>query len=123
MDELNDLTKIIENKYNSTEITKDSIYNELMKKEKNIKEVIDRVIKFNKDQEKKQEFLQTSIIKTITNTFKVLNEILEELLKSNKLNIEKIKKIVGIKHRLIYIGIFLIILSVFLAMIEMADDI
>ena len=57
------------------------------------------------------------------NTFKVLNEILEELLKSNKLNIKKIKKIVGIKHRLIYIGLFLIILSVFLAMIEMADDI
>ena len=62
-----------------------------MKKEKNIKEVIDRAIEFNKDQEKKKEFLQTPVIKIIMNTFKVLNEILEELLKTNKLTIKKIK--------------------------------
>ena len=92
-----------------------------MKKEQNILEVVNRVIKFNEDEEKKRSFLQTPIIKIIMYTFQNMNDILQELLKSKKITNNKIKKILGSHNRLIYLGIFLVIIAVFLAMIEIAD--
>ncbi len=115
---ISDLSKAI----NGIKLDKNNtIYDEIKKKEKNMKEVIDRVIDYEKIQDKKKEFLQTPISTIIINTFQNINDMLDDILKSDKLTNKKIKKILGIKNRQIYLGIFIVLISIFLAMIEIAD--
>jgi len=47
--------------------------------------------------------------------------MLDDILKSDKLSNKRIKKILGIKNRQIYLGIFIVLIAIFLAMIEIAD--
>lgn len=115
---ISDLSKAI----NGIKLDKNNtIYDEIKKKEKNMKEVIDRVIDYEKIQDKKKEFLQTPISTIIINTFQNINDMLDDILKSDKLSNKRIKKILGIKNRQIYLGIFIVLISIFLAMIEIAD--
>lgn len=115
---ISDLSKII----NGVKLDKNNtVYDEIKKKEKNMKEVIDRVIDYEKIQDKKKEFLQTPISTIIINTFQNINDMLDDILKSDKLTNKRIKKILGIKNRQIYLGIFIILIAIFLAMIEIAD--
>jgi len=123
MNQLNDFSTIIQNKYNSTNITKDSIYNEIMKKEKNIKEVIERVLEYDNKKEDDKLFLNTSFYNILMNIFKVLNEILDEFSTIKTINLKKFKKIIKKEKRIIYIGIFMIICAIFLALIEISDNI
>ena len=115
---ISDLSKII----NGVKLNKNNtVYDEIKKKEKNMKEVIDRVIDYEKIQDKKKEFLQTPISTIIINTFQNINDMLDDILKSDKLSNKRIKKILGIKNRQIYLGIFIVLIAIFLAMIEIAD--
>lgn len=115
---ISDLSKII----NGVKLDKNNtVYDEIKKKEKNMKEVIDRVIDYEKIQDKKKEFLQTPISTIIINTFQNINDMLDDILKSDKLTNKRIKKILGIKNRQIYLGIFIVLIAIFLAMIEIAD--
>lgn len=123
MDQLNDFTKIINNKYKNTGITKDSIYDEIMKKEKNVKEIIDRVIDHEKQKELNKLFVNTSFSDISLNIFKVLNDILEDFTKSKKLSLKKLKKILSKEKRIIYVGIFMIVCAIFLALIEISDSV
>lgn len=123
MDQLNDFTKIINNKYKNTGITKDSIYDEIMKKEKNVKEIIDRVIDHEKQKELNKLFVNTSFSDILLNIFKVLNDILEDFTKSKKLSLKKLKKILSKEKRIIYVGIFMIVCAIFLALIEISDSV
>ena len=117
MEKINDLSQII----NGIKNNDNSIYDQIKNKEKDMKEVIDRVLEYDKIQDKKKEFLETPIINIIINTFQNINDILDEFLKTNKLKNKKIRKMLGIKNRQIYLGIFIILISIFLAMIEIAD--
>jgi len=118
MEKIGDLSKII----NGLKTTKNNtIYDEIKSKEKDMKEVIDRVLEYDKEQAKKREFLQTPLMTIIINTFQNVNDMLDEFLKSKKLTNKKIRKILGIKNRQIYIGIFIILIAIFLSMIEIAD--
>lgn len=123
MDQLNDFTKIIHNKYKNTGITKDSIYDEIIKKEKNMKEIIDRVIDYEKKQELNKLFVNTRFSEIFLNIFKILNDTLDDFIKIKKMNLKKIKKIVTKEKRIIYIGIFMIICALFLALIEISDSV
>jgi len=119
MEKIGDLSKII----NGLKTTKNNtIYDEIKSKEKDMKEVIDRVLDYEKVQAKKKEFLQTPILTIIINTFQNINDILDEFLKSKKLTNKNIRRILGIKNRQIYIGIFFLLIAIFLAMIEIADS-
>jgi hypothetical protein len=123
MDQLNDFTKIIHNKYKNTGITKDSIYDEIIKKEKNMKEIIDRVIDYEKKQELNKLFVNTRFSEIFLNIFKILNDTLDDFTKIKKMNLKKIKKIITKEKRIIYIGIFMIICALFLALIEISDSV
>tara|TARA_B110000259_G_scaffold187621_1_gene242542 strand:+ start:9176 stop:9535 length:360 start_codon:yes stop_codon:yes gene_type:complete len=119
MEKISDLSKIINGlKANSN----NSIYDEIKNKEKDMKEVINRVLDYEKVQRDKQSFLQTPLITIIINTFQNINDVLDDFLKSKTLTNKKIKKILGIKNRQIYIGLFIILIAIFLAMIEIADS-
>ena len=122
-DKINDIYKIIQNKYKTYTSNKDSIYDEIMNKEKNIKEVIDRVIEYKENEKKKDLFINTSFNDICLNIFKVLNNLIDDLTKYDKISYKQLKKIVKKKHRLIYIGLFMIIISIFLSLIEISDKV
>jgi len=122
-EKINDIYKIIQNKYKTYTSNKDSIYDEIMNKEKNIKEVIDRVIEYKENEKKKDLFINTSFNDIFLNIFKVLNNLIDDLTKYDKISYKQLKKIVKKKHRLIYIGLFMIIISIFLSLIEISDKV
>ena len=122
-EKINDIYKIIQNKYKTYTSNKDSIYDEIMNKEKNIKEVIDRVIEYKENEKKKDLFINTSFNDICLNIFKVLNNLIDDLTKYDKISYKQLKKIVKKKHRLIYIGLFMIIISIFLSLIEISDKV
>jgi hypothetical protein len=123
MDKYNDFLKIIQNKYNNVNLNADSIYDELVKKENSILKTINRVIDFEKDKENKKKFLNLPLSKIYKNIFHNLNKILEELLKTKNLTTKKFKKIILKEKRIIYLGILLIIIAIYLALIELFDSI
>jgi len=123
MDKYNDFLKVIQNKYNNVNLNADSIYDELVKKENNILKTINRVIDFEKDKENKKNFLNLPLSKIYKNIFHNLNKILEELLKTKNLTTKKFKKIILKEKRIIYLGILLIIIAIYLALIELSDSI
>ena len=123
MDQLNDFTKIIHNTYENTGITQDSIYDEILKREDDIKEVINRVIDYEKDKENNALFVNTKFSDILVNIFKILNDLLDDLTNINKISFKKFKKVVKKDKRIIYIGLFMIICAVFLALIEISDSV
>lgn len=123
MDKYNDFLKVIQNKYNNVNLNADSIYDELVKKENNILKTINRVIDFEKDKENKKKFLNLPLSKIYKNIFHNLNKILEELLKTKNLTTKKFKKIILKEKRIIYLGILLIIIAIYLSLIELSDSI
>jgi hypothetical protein len=123
MNNYNDFLKIIQNKYENNSLNADSIYDELIKKENSVLKTINRVIDYEKLKENNKLFSNLSISKIYTNTFKILNKILNDLTKTNDLTINKFKKIITKDKRSIYIGILLIFIGVYLALIEISDSI
>ena len=57
------------------------------------------------------------------NIFKVLNGLLEDLTKFDKITYKQLKKLVNKKQRIIYLGLFMILCAIFLALIEISDNI
>ena len=123
MDQLNDFTKIIHNTYENTGITQDSIYDEILKREDDIKEVINRVIDYEKDKENNALFINTKFSDILVNIFKILNDLLDDLTNINKMTFRRFKNVVRRDKRIIYIGLFMIICAVFLALIEISDSV
>tara|TARA_Y100000593_G_C4042930_1_gene206059 strand:- start:115 stop:486 length:372 start_codon:yes stop_codon:yes gene_type:complete len=123
MDQLNDFTKIIHNTYENTGITQDSIYDEILKREDDIKEVIDRVITYEKVKESNELFVNTKFSDILVNIFKILNDLLDDLTNINKMTFRRFKNVVRRDKRIIYIGLFMIICAVFLALIEISDSV
>ena len=77
-----------------------------------------------KDDEKlNQLFTNTSIQNIFIKIFKILNSILDEIQNTEDLTYKQFKKIIKKESRVIYIGIFLIIIAVSLLLIEISDNI
>ena len=104
MNQLNDFYKIIQNKYVDNTINNDSIYDKIVTKEKDAYEIINRVIDF-KNQQKKEKtlFINTKFSDIFMNIFKVLNGLLEDLTKFDKITYKQLKKLVNKKKRIIYL--------------------
>lgn len=120
MDNINDLYKIINNKYSDST---SSLYQEVLNKEEIVRNTIDRVINMKEKEKFNNLFPKTSLENIHINIFKTLNSILEELSNVNELTYSQFNKIFQKDNRLIYIGIFFIILAVSLMLIEISDNI
>lgn len=124
MNQLNDFYKIIQNKYVDNTINNDSIYDKIVTKEKDAYETINRVIDFKNQQNKEKTlFINTKFSDIFMNIFKVLNGLLEDLTKFDKITYKQLKKLVNKKQRIIYLGLFMILCAIFLALIEISDNI
>ncbi len=91
-------------------------YQDLMKKEDKILDTVNNVVKYYRDEDiKNGEFINQGIATVITRYFDVWKEILDDF--TNKENKQFID-ILSQDDRLIYIGITLIIIALFLFFIE-----
>lgn len=119
-DKINDLYKIINNNYADTS---SSIYNEILNREKDMKDLIERVVEYKDKEKLSAQFTQKSIADVSNNLFKTLNKILEESTDDNNISFKKIKEAVNKEDRRIYLGLFLVIMAVSLLLIEVSDKI
>lgn len=119
-DKINDLYKIINNNYADTS---SSIYNEILNREKDMKDLIERVVEYKDKEKLSAQFTQKSIADVSNNLFKTLNKILEESTDDNNISFKKIKEAVNQDDRRIYLGLFLVIMAVSLLLIEVSDKI
>lgn len=120
MEEINDLYKIINNKYSDGT---NSLYDQILSKEESVKKTIDRVIKLKEDEKLNELFTNTSVENIFIRIFKMLNSVLEEINETEELTYNHFKKIIKKESRIIYIGIFIIIIAVSLLLIEISDNI
>ena len=119
-DKINDLYKIINNNYADTS---SSIYNEILNREKDMKDLIERVVEYKDKEKLSAQFTQKSIADVSNKLFKVLNDILEESTNDNNISFKKIKEVVNQDDRRIYLGLFLVIMAISLLLIEVSDKI
>ena len=119
-DKINDLYKIINNNY---DLSSSSIYNEILNREKDMKDLIERVVEYKDKEKLSEQFTQKSIADVSNNLFKTLNKILEESTDDNNISFKKIKEVVNKEDRRIYLGLFLVIMAVSLLLIEVSDKI
>jgi len=119
-DKINDLYKIINNNY---DLSSSSIYNEILNREKDMKDLIERVVEYKDKEKLSEQFTQKSIADVSNNLFKTLNKILEESTDDNNISFKKIKEAVNKEDRRIYLGLFLVIMAVSLLLIEVSDKI
>ena len=119
-DKINDLYKIINNNYADSS---SSIYNEILNREKDMKDLIERVVEYKNKEKLSAQFTQKSIADVSNNLFKTLNKILEEITDDNNISFKKIKEAVNQDDRRIYLGLFLVIMAISLLLIEVSDKI
>ena len=120
MEQINDLYKIINNKYSEQD---NSIYDQILNKEESVKNTINRVIKLKDEEKLNKLFTNTSIKNIFIKIFKILNSILDEINSVENLTYKEFKKIIKKDSRIIYIGIFFIIIAISLLLIEISDNI
>ena len=120
MEEINDLDKIMNNKYSDGI---NSLYEQILSKEKNVRKTIDKVVKLKEDEKLNELSTNTSIENIFIRIFKMLNSVLKEINESEELTYNEFKKIIKKENRIIYIGIFFIIIAVSLLLIEISDNI
>jgi hypothetical protein len=94
-------------------------YSQLMKKEDKVLDTINNVVKYYKDEDTKEyEFVNKPIIEIFLSFFNTFIDIYTELL-----NMKKDSNIITIftkEDRMIYIGILLIVISLFLFYIKIS---
>jgi hypothetical protein len=124
MDTVNNFYDII-NDLNKKPDSNNSIYDELKSKEDKYYDSINRVIDYkNKENDKSVYFEYTSIKDVLINLFLTLNIVSKELMIFNfdAFDYKIFIKIFNKGHRLIYIGIFIILISIFMLLIEVSDS-
>jgi hypothetical protein len=99
----------------------DNTYEELMKKEKYTLDTVNKVVKYYQDHDiKNKTFANMSFYEIIIRTSEVWTDIFNDIInwKSTKKNaLEVVQK----EDRLLYIGIFLIFVSLFIFFIVISD--
>jgi hypothetical protein len=89
------------------------IYEELMKKEENVLDTVNRVVNYSNEKEvKSKEFMNMSLDQIIHKFFWNIKLIFSELLSAK--TIQDASKVVLKEDRRIYIGLLLVIISIFL---------
>ncbi len=103
-------------------IESEDIYNKyenLMKKEEKVLDTVNHVIKNIKTKESEEkQIIHMSLYQIYNNMFLEIPKIINELYKIN--NIDDIITILTKNNRLIYLGIILVLISIFLFFIEIS---
>jgi hypothetical protein len=98
--------------FKETTLDMDNIYSEIMSKEEKVLEMANNLAK--KEQElhnKNKYFLDNRLSKTIKYIFITLQDLLEFLTNSENVSFNEFLTFIKQKHRIIYLGIFIVILA------------
>jgi len=99
------------------ESNKDNAYQDIMAKETKSLDTINNIIKYYRDNNiKQQEFINQSLYQVIYDFYNTMNQMFNEAFYIKKYN--DIIILLTKDNRLIYLGILLIILSIFLYFID-----
>lgn len=92
-------------------------YNELMKKEGHVLDTVNTVVNYNREKTiKENQFLHMSLYEIYTFFFLEMPQMAKELEKAT--TIEEVLHILFRGHRVIYIGLILVLFSIFLFFIN-----
>ena len=124
MNNSNDFLSFINRKLQDGGINSISdVKRKILSKETDIKKVFEVLDRIETEKQLKNTFMQTNFFDILTNIFGVLNEILNDFTEKKELNLKIIKETLNKEQRIIYIGIFMIICAIFLALIEISDSV
>ena len=101
----------------------ENTYEEVMKKEEKVLDTMNRVIKYYRDVDiKEQQFVNMPISKVVYRFFNVWIEMFNELMDANNTKRVDFLSVFTKDDRLVYIGVFLVLLSVFLFYVEITRN-
>tara|TARA_Y100000389_G_scaffold27434_1_gene23540 strand:- start:404 stop:778 length:375 start_codon:yes stop_codon:yes gene_type:complete len=124
MNNSNDFLSFINRKLQDGGINSISdVKRKILSKETDIKKVFEVLDRIETEKQLKNTFMQTNFFDILKNIFGVLNEILNDFTEKKELNLKIIKETLNKEQRIIYIGIFMIICAIFLALIEISDSV
>ncbi len=95
----------------------EDVYEEVMKKEKNVLSTIDHVVNHIKENDiKSDQFINLSLSHVVDKFLLLIPEIIKEM--STVRSIQDLIKVISKEDRIIYIGIMLIIIALFIFLVE-----
>lgn len=97
--------KIYHDAVKSTEA--ENVYDLIMRREANVLDTVNKVVNQIEEDKEKKQFLESPINKVVYRTFLVITNMVTEL--TNGVKIDKVFK----KERRLYLGLFMIALSIF----------
>lgn len=118
-----DIVKNIYENINNDNYNINDLLVNLRNKEEDVTNIVNRVVELKNNKKIKNIFTKESIENVSINIFKNLNLILEEISSIENLTFKEFKKILKKDNRIIYIGLFFIIIALSLLLIEISDNI
>jgi hypothetical protein len=120
--EYNDMYKLVTNQRHSTDST-NTLYDKLMKKEKNVLNIVNRLIEDRQNtMQFDDSFLGTPLSRVPLQLIKSINGIMEDIATTSPKTPEEWRAIFVKEKRLVYIGVLLIVVSVFLLFILSSEQ-
>lgn len=103
---------------NDSNLTTEDIYQTLMKKEDKVLDTINNMTEYKRTQESEAgRFINMSLYSIVRKTFKVITELIETL-QQRKNTREVIREFLK-EDRIIYLGVFIVSISVFLLLLTL----
>lgn len=103
---------------NDSKLETEDLYQTLMKKEDKVLDTINNMTEYKRTQESEAErFINMSLYSIVRKTFKVITELMEAL--QQKKNSREVMREFMKEERIIYLGIFIVSISVFLLLLTL----
>lgn len=107
-----------ESERNNMKINTEDVYQKLMNKEDKVLDVINNMTEYNKSKEIQSKlFLNMSLHSLVRTTFKALSELIRDV--QTKRTIQDVVKEFLKPERLVYIGLFIVGLSLFMLLLTL----
>ena len=105
-------------RFNDSNLATEDIYQTLMKKEDKVLDTINNMTEYKRTQELKDGgFINMSLYSIMRKTFKVITELMEAL--QQRKNSREVMREFLKQERLIYVGLFIVCISVFLLLLTL----
>jgi allophanate hydrolase subunit 1 len=118
------LTDLVTSK-RPTDDSNNTLYDELMLKEKRVLDVVERLIEDKQNQDyRKTMFVDIPLSKLPYLMLKEINELMTDVMElRGTMTMEKLRNLVGKNHRLVYIGILLVLIAVGLMLMNISENV
>jgi allophanate hydrolase subunit 1 len=118
------LADLVTNK-RPTDDNMNTLYDELMTKEKRVLDVVERLIEDKQNHDyRKTMFVDIPLSKLPFLMLKEMNEFMTDVMEiRGTMTVEKFKRLVNKNHRLVYIGILLVLIALGLMLVNISESV